>query len=117
MEILSFFGRFLQTVFVPCSSDSSVQKTTQQSDGSSKVINDSQFLYKLSRKQSFHLCKHKNTFRLTKTVLLAMMTRCVSTHLQITQYFKFQWINSRHERVAEKIGCFLFPQPTLGLSV
>ena len=47
MEPLSFFGRFVQKVTVPCFSDSFVQKTTQQSDGSCKVRSDSQVSYKL----------------------------------------------------------------------
>ena len=50
MEPLSFFGSFVQKVIESCFSDSFVQKTTQQSDGSCNVTSDSQFLYKLFRK-------------------------------------------------------------------
>ena len=54
MEPLSFFGRFLQKVKVYCFSDSFVEKTTQQSDGSSNVTSDSQLLYKLFEKQPLY---------------------------------------------------------------
>ena len=42
MEPLSFFGRFIQKVVVSCFSDSFIQKTKQQWDGSCNVRSDSQ---------------------------------------------------------------------------
>ena len=53
MEPLSFFGRFVQKVIVSCFSDSIVQTTTQQSDGSCNVTCDSQLLYKLFKNSLF----------------------------------------------------------------
>ena len=58
MESVSFFGRFVQKVIRSCFSDSFVQKTTQQSDGGCHVKSDSQFSYKLSKKQLLRFCKH-----------------------------------------------------------
>ena len=58
MEPLSFFGRFVQKVIVSCLSDSFVQKTTQQSDGSCNVTSDSQLLHKFFKKQPLYVCKH-----------------------------------------------------------
>ena len=58
MELLSFFGRFVQKIILSCFSDSFVQKLTQQSDGSCIVTSDSQFLYKLTKKQPFYFCTH-----------------------------------------------------------
>ena len=56
-EILSFFGRFVQKVILSCFSDSFVQKATQQkgasANGSCNVTSDSQFLYKIFKKQPF----------------------------------------------------------------
>ena len=50
MEHLSVSGRFVRKVIVSCFSASFVQKTTEQSDGSRNVTNDSQFLYKRLKK-------------------------------------------------------------------
>ena len=58
MEPLSFFGRFVQKVNVSCFSESFVQKTTQQSDGSCNVTSDSQLLNKLFEKHPRFFCKH-----------------------------------------------------------
>ena len=58
IEPLSFFGSFVQKVKVSCFSDSFVQKTTQQPDGSCNVTRDSQLLYKLFKKQPLSFCKH-----------------------------------------------------------
>ena len=58
MEPLSFVGRFVQKVRVSCFSDSFVQKTTQQSNGSCNVTSISQLLYKLFKKQPLCFCKH-----------------------------------------------------------
>ena len=52
MEPLSFFGRFAQKVLLSCFSDSFVQKTTQQSDGSCNDTSDSQLLYKIFEKRA-----------------------------------------------------------------
>ena len=57
MEPLSFFGKFVQKVIASCFSESFVQKTTQQSDGSCIVTSDSQFLYKFFKEQPLHFCK------------------------------------------------------------
>ena len=46
MEPLSFFGRLVKRVILSCFSDSFLQKTTQQSDGSCNVTSASQLLYK-----------------------------------------------------------------------
>ena len=59
LEPLSFFGRFVQKVIVSCFSDSFVQKTTHQSDGSCNVTSNSQFLYKYSKNSLFNFA---NTF-------------------------------------------------------
>ena len=48
-----FFGRFVQKVLVSWCSDSFVQKTTQQSDGSCDVTSNSQFFYKLFKNSLF----------------------------------------------------------------
>ena len=58
MELLSFFGRFVQKVTVPCFSDSFVQKTTQESNGSCDNTSDSQLLFKIFKKQSLYFYKH-----------------------------------------------------------
>ena len=50
---LSFFGGFVKKLIVSCFSDSIVQKTTQQSDGSCNVTSNSQFLYKLIKNSLF----------------------------------------------------------------
>ena len=47
------FGRFVKKAKVSCFSDSFLQKTTQQSDGSCKITSDSQLLYKFVRKHRF----------------------------------------------------------------
>ena len=47
MEILSLFVMFVQKVKVSCFSNSFVQKTTQQSDGSCNNTSDSQLLNKI----------------------------------------------------------------------
>ena len=79
MEALSFFGRFVQKVIVSCFSDSFVQKTTQQSDGSCNVTSDSAFIQIIQKAASFFLQSHmKNILRVKNTVLLATMTRCAS---------------------------------------
>ena len=53
MEPLSFLGRFVQKLKVSCFSESFVQETTQQSDGSCNVTSDSQLSYKLYKKSLF----------------------------------------------------------------
>ena len=53
MELLSFFGRFVQKVIVPCFSDSVVQKTTQQWNGSCNVTSDSRFYTNFSKNRLF----------------------------------------------------------------
>ena len=57
-EPLSILSWFVQNVIVSCFSDSFVQKTTQQSDGSCNVTSDSQFLNKLFIKQHLYFCKN-----------------------------------------------------------
>ena len=49
MKPLSFFGSSVQKVLLSCFSDSFVQKTTQQLDGSYKVTSDSQFYANYSK--------------------------------------------------------------------
>ena len=51
MGPLSFFGRFVQKLKVSCFSDSFVQKTLPQSDGSCNATSDSHLLHKLFEKQ------------------------------------------------------------------
>ena len=58
MELLSHFRRFVQKVIVSCLSDSFVQKTTQQPDGSCNVKSYAQLLYKFFKKQLLYFCKH-----------------------------------------------------------
>ena len=58
MERLSFFGRLVQKQLLSCFSDSFVQKTTEQSDGSCNVTSDSQLLYNFAKKQPLHFRKH-----------------------------------------------------------
>ena len=53
MERLSFSGSFVQKVIVFCFSDSFVQKTTQQSDGSCKVTSDASFYTNCSKNSLF----------------------------------------------------------------
>ena len=55
---LFFSGRFVQKIIVSCFSDSFDQKTTQQSDGSCNVTNDSQHVYKLFKQQCLFSGKH-----------------------------------------------------------
>ena len=53
MEPLSFFVRFVQKVKVSCFTDSFVQKTTQQSDGSCNVTGHSSFYTTYSKNSLF----------------------------------------------------------------
>ena len=57
MEPLSFSGPFVQKVVVICFSDSFVQKTTQQWDGSCNATSGSLVLVKVFRQQPFLFCK------------------------------------------------------------
>ena len=52
-NLFHFFGRFVQKVGVFCFSDSVVQKTTRQKDGSCNITSDSQHLYEFFKKQFF----------------------------------------------------------------
>ena len=70
MELLSFFGQIIQKLKVSCFSDSFVQKTTQQSDGSCNVTSDSQLLWKLFEKQSvFSANRYENYIVSTKNCI------------------------------------------------
>ena len=59
MEILSLFVMFVQKILVSCLSNSFVQKTTQQSDGSCNVTSDCQLLNKFLK---FSLFISANTY-------------------------------------------------------
>ena len=63
-----------------CFSDSFVQKTTQQSEGSCNVTNDSLLLYIILNKQAFLFVQTpmKNILCVKNTVLLATKTRRAS---------------------------------------
>ena len=52
-DTLSFFARFVQKVVLSCFSDSFVQKTTQQADGSFNATSDSQLSNKLLKNSFF----------------------------------------------------------------
>ena len=71
MELLPFFGRFVQKVIESCFSESFVQKTTQQSDGSCNVTSESEYLYKLFKKQPISFCKHIKKYIMSKEYCIA----------------------------------------------
>ena len=116
METLSIFGRYAQKLNVSCFSDSIIQNTTQQSDGSCNVISDSQLLFKVFTKQSFQFSKHEeyeNEF--------GSKEWCVARNddkmcfLPNWRYHIILIGDFKDERVATKIGCILFQLATRGL--
>ena len=70
MKPLSFFGRFRKAI-VSCSSDSFVQKITQQLDGSCKVRSDSQLLLNILQKTAFLFVQTQNKYIVSKGYCLA----------------------------------------------
>ena len=71
MKLLSFFVRFVQKVIVSCFSDSFVQKTTQQSDGSCSFTSGFQFLYKLYKNSLFFSANTYEKYILSKEYCIA----------------------------------------------
>ena len=57
-ELLSFFSRFVQKVEVLCSSDSFLQKITQQAGGNCNGTSNSQILSKRFKNVPFYFCNY-----------------------------------------------------------
>ena len=112
-EPLSYSGRFVQKVIVSCFSDSFVQETAQQSDGSWNVTNDSQFYANYS-KNSLSISAY------TYEKYIVSKEFCIARHddkmcfLPHCTYHIILMGNSKE--MLQKLDA-LFQLPTRGLSV